>query len=117
MSMYIGFTIGNKYPDFTAPFYINMFFDEYWNELVYMEDKIQYTRKQLILWASNKLGGTHVDPEIPNMLVRLVGNESAKLVSTTYGEETIINQVVFEMAVQVIDILKQLIPELEKTIS
>jgi len=90
-------------------------FDEYWNEIVYVEGKIRYTRSQLIIWAANKLGGAHVDPEIPSELLHLVDG-SVKLVSNRYGEESIINQVTYEMAVQVLIILNDLIPKLEEKI-
>jgi hypothetical protein len=113
--LYTGFTIGDKTPRFDAPFLIDKEFDEYWNEIVYVEGKIRYTRSQLIIWAANKLGGAHVDPEIPSELLRLV-NGSVKLVSSRYGEESIINQVTYEMAVQVFMILNDLIPKLEEKI-
>ena len=115
VSSYIGFTVGKKTPLFDAPFLVNKPFIDYWNEIVYLEGRIKYTRKQLVLWAANKLGGAHVDPEIPNNLLHLIDG-SVRLISNKYGEETIINQVVYEMALQVINILKQLIPELEKKI-
>lgn len=113
--LYTGFTIGNKTPLFNAPFLIDKEFDEYWNEIVYVEGKIRYTRSQLILWAANKLGGAHVDPIIPPELLHLV-NGSVKLVSNRYGEEAIINQVTYEMVLQVIMILDDLIPKLEEKI-
>lgn len=113
--LYTGFTIGDKMPRFDAPFLIDKEFDEYWNEIVYVEGRIRYTRNQLIIWAANKLGGAHVDPEIPPELLHLV-NGSVKLVSSRYGEESIINQVTYEMAVQVLMILKDLIPKLEEKI-
>ena len=112
VKLYTGFTIGNKNPLFDAPFLINKEFDQYWNEIVYVEGNIRYTRSQLILWAANKLGGAHVDPMIPPELFHLVDG-SVKLVSTQYGEEPIINQVTYEMALQVIMILDDLIPKLE----
>ena len=113
--LYIGFTVGNKKPLFDAPFLVDKSFIDYWEEIVYLEGKIKYTRKQLVLWAANKLGGAHVDPEIPNELFRLVDG-STKLISNKYGEETIMNQVVYEMALQARSKLEQLIPELEKRI-
>jgi len=110
--LYIGFTIGNKIPSLDAPFLLNKTFSEYWNEIVYAEGKVRYTRKQLVLWAANKLGGAHVDPEIPDNLFHII-NGSVKLISKNFGEEIIINQVVYEMALQVIKILDDLIPKLE----
>jgi hypothetical protein len=113
--LYTGFTIGNKTPRFDAPFLIDKEFDEYWDEIVYIEGKIRYTRSQLIMWAANKLGGSHVDPKIPPELLHLV-NGTIKLVSSRYGEESIINQVTYEMAVQVLMILNDLFPKLEEKI-
>lgn len=110
--LYIGFTVGMKKPLFDAPFLVNKPFKEYWDEVVYVEGRARYTRKQLVLYAANKLGGVHVDPEIPAELLHLVDG-SVKLISKKYGEETIINQVVYEMALQVMNLLNQLIPVLE----
>jgi len=110
--LYTGFTIGMREPDFDAPFLVTKTFGDYWNEIVYLEGRMRYTRKQLVLWAGNKLGGDHVDPEIPPELQHIVGGQ-VKLVSQKYGEETIINQVVYEMALQVLRILDGLLPVLE----
>jgi len=115
VKLYVGFTIGIKKPLFNSPSLVDKIFYDYWNELVYLEGSIQYTRKQLVLWAANKLGGVHVDPEIPNDLTHLVDG-SVKLVSNKYGEETIINQVAYEMVLQVLMVLDKVIPELEKKI-
>ena len=118
VSLYIGFTVGKKKPLFDAPFLIAKSFQDYWNEIVYLEGrdhKIKYTRKQLVLWAANKLGGSHVGPQIPDDLIHLVDG-SRKLISHQYGEETIINQVVYEMALQVDAVLNDLIPKLEHSI-
>lgn len=112
VTLYAGFTIGNKNPRFDAPFLIDKEFDQYWNEIVYVEGNIRYTRSQIILWAANKLGGAHVDPMIPPELLHLV-DRSVKLVSNRYGEEAIINQVTYEMALQVLRNLNDLIPKLE----
>ena len=115
VKLYVGFTVGIKKPLFDAPYLVKKTFQEYWNEIVYVEGNVRYTRKQLVLWAANKLGGAHVDPEIPPELLHLV-NGSVKLVSVRYGEETIVNQVVYEMALQVCGILDDLTPKLEKVI-
>jgi hypothetical protein len=114
--LYLGFQVGKKKPLFDAPSFLDKSFEDYWNEVVYKEGKIRYTRKQIVLWAANKLGGAHVDPEIPPGLFHLV-NGGPRLVSKSYGEETIINQVVYEMALQVLDLLDRTIPMLEKKIA
>ncbi|APC41077.1 hypothetical protein [Clostridium estertheticum] len=115
-SLYIGFTIGQKRPCLDAPFLIKKAFEDYWKEIVYVEGNIRYTRSQLVLWAANKLGGVHVDPRIQDKLLHVIDG-SVKLVSGQYGEETIINQVVYEMACQVLIVLEELIPKLESTIN
>ena len=46
--LYIGFTIGKKKPLFDAPFLIHKTFEEYWDEIVYVEGNVRYTRKQLV---------------------------------------------------------------------
>jgi len=115
VTLYVGFTVGKKKLLFNAPFLLDKDFEKYWNEIVYVEGSVRYTRKQLVLYAANKLGGVHVDPEIPPRLLHLVDG-SVKLISRKYGEETIINQVVYEMALQVCGILHELVPELEKRI-
>jgi hypothetical protein len=113
--LYTGFTVGNRDPVFDAPFLIPKSFADYWNEVVYIEGQVRYYRRQIVLWAANKLGGDHVDPQIPNELQHLV-NGQVKLVSQKYGEEPIINQVVYEMALQTLGILDWLIPQLENKI-
>lgn len=115
VTLYIGFTVGNKKPLFDTPFLVNKNFPEYWNEIVYLEGKIKYIRRQIILWAANKLGGAHFDPEIPDDLLHIIDG-SVRLISNKYGEETIINQVVYEMALQVVIILEKLIPQFEITV-
>jgi len=102
-------------PDFTAPFLVTHDFHKYWNETIYVEGRVRYTRKQLVLYAANKLGGTHVDPEIPADLLRIVqGN--VILASRSHGEEIIITRAVYETAYQVLQVLDTLIPQLEKRI-
>lgn len=113
--LYVGFQSGNWPPNFTAPFYVQKDFDQYWNEIIYAEGKIRYTRKQLVLFAANKLGGAHVDPEIPANLLRTVqGN--VKLCSIQLGEENVITRAVSETGYQVLLILNDLIPQLERRI-
>jgi hypothetical protein len=114
--LYIGFQVGNLKPDFAAPFLVTQDFHKYWNATIYVEGKIRYTRKQLVLYAANKLGGTHVDPEIPTELLRIVeGN--VILSSQSHKEEIIITRAVYETAYQILQILETLIPELERRIS
>jgi len=113
--LYVGFQSGNWPPDFTAPFYVQKDFNHYWNEIIYAEGKIRYTRKQLVLFAANKLGGAHVDPEIPTNLLRTVqGN--VKLCSIQLGEENVVTRAVSETGYQVLLILNELIPRLERRI-
>jgi hypothetical protein len=113
--LYIGFQTGNWPPNFTAPFYIQKDFAQYWNEIIYAEGKIRYTRKQLVLFAANRLGGAHVDPEIPANLLRTIqGN--VKLCSIQLGEENVITRAVSETACQVLLVLDDLIPQLERKI-
>jgi len=112
VTFYTGFALIHK-PDFEAPFYDNFPFDTYWNRIVYKEGKVTYIRKQIILYAANKFGGAHVDPEIPAKYVHIVEGKGITLKSKEYGEETIISRVVYEMALQVDFILSHIIPQLE----
>jgi len=113
--LYVGFQVGNLKPDFGAPFLVTVDFDKYWNDIIYAEGKIRYTRNQLVLYAANKLGGAHVDPKIPRDLLRIVkGN--VILASQSHGEEIILTRAVYETAYQVLQVLDTLIPELEKRI-
>lgn len=69
----------------------------------------------MVLFAANKLGGTHVDPEIPADLLRIVqGN--VRLGSQSLGGEIILTRAVYETAYQVLGILDALIPDLETRI-
>jgi hypothetical protein len=118
--LYLGFVFGtNKDPAIilSAPTLVPMTFADCWNSVVYIDPVAAYTRSQLVLWAANKLGGAHVDPKIPPKLVHLVGSEGPRLVSQAYGEETIINPVVYEMALFVLEALKTLIPCLKSKIT
>jgi hypothetical protein len=115
--VYLGImlTSDGSRPNFNAPQLTDESFDEYWNEIVYLEGDFRYTRKQLILFAANKLGGAHVDPEIPsNMLVLVQGD--VRIGSVTHSEELVLTRVVYEMACQVLGKLDELIPELERRI-
>jgi hypothetical protein len=112
---YVGFQVGNWPPNFDAFHYVQRSFAQYWNEIIYVEGKIRLTRKQLVLFAANRLGGTHVDPEIPaNLLPAIQGN--VKLYSIQLGEENIITRAVAETGYQVLLILNTLIPQLERKI-
>jgi hypothetical protein len=116
-TLYIGFMVGNRILPrdyFNAPFFIDSDFETYWNAIVYKEGSTIYTRKQMILFAANKWGGAHVDPEIPHKFLRLIDGTGPKLISKQCGEEMIIGRIPYEMAIQVIIILQQLIPFLEK---
>ena len=117
--MYIDFVIGKiklNHDYFNTPFYKDTDFETYWNDLVYRSGDIIYTRKQMILFAANKLGGSHVDPEIPEKLLKIVGSSAPKLISEAYGESTIINCVAYQTSIQVSNNLKILIPDLEERI-
>jgi len=113
--LYIGFQTGNWPPNFKDFPYVRMNFNQYWNAIIYAEGKIRYTRKQLVLFAANKLGGAHVDPEIPSHLLRTVqGN--VKLASIQLGQESVITRAVAETAYQVLLMLDELIPQLQRKI-
>jgi hypothetical protein len=113
--LYVGFQVGNLKPDFSAPFLVTVDFEKYWNEIIYVEGKIRYTRSQLVLYAANKLGGTHVDPKIPQDLLRII-NGNVVLASKSHGEEIVLTRAIYETAYQVLQVLDILIPELEKRI-
>ncbi len=117
--LYIGFTIGNRIVPrnyFNLPFFIETVFESYWNAIVYKEGDILYTRKQLILFAANKWGGSHVDPEIPLKYLTLIDSSGPKLVSQAYGEETIITRIVYETSIQVVNLLEDIIPALQRIV-
>lgn len=42
--LYVGFQVGNLKPDFGAPFLVTVDSAKYWNEIIYVEGKIRYTR-------------------------------------------------------------------------
>jgi len=119
-TLYIGFMVGNRILPrdyFDAPFFIDSDFETYWNAVVYKEGSTIYTRKQMILFAANKWGGAHVDPEIPHKFLRLTDGTGPKLISEKCGEEMIIGRIPYEMAIQAIIILEHLIPSLDKEIN
>lgn len=91
-------------------------FDEYWNEVVYSAPFEQgYTRREIVLIAANKLGGTHVDPVIKPRAENL-----AKVVLRQSGpnfEDVIVGSVVYEMGVHVLTALDGLIPYLDSKIT
>ncbi len=112
--LYIGFVVGGLRPPFDGQ--ADVSFEDYWNETIYIEGNFRYTRKQLIMFATNKLGGAHVDPEIPkDMLVLVQGN--VRLGSRSHPQELILTRAVYETAWQVLQKLDILIPELEKRIN
>jgi len=112
--MYLGFVIGGLRPP-QPPHRVEKPFDDYWNEIIYVEKPYRYTRKQLVLFAANKLGGAHVDPEIPeNMLILTQGN--VKLGSQTHPEELVLTRAVYDTGWHILQKLDSLIPELEKAI-
>lgn len=117
--LYTGFQIGRRimgsdYYDNSR--YKDTDFDTYWNCPVFKDGSIVYTRKQIILFGANKFGGAHVDPEIPEKFLKLVGNSGWKLRSGNHDEETLVTRVAYEMGIHVTSILKRLIPKLEKHI-
>jgi len=113
--LYIGFQTGN-WPPNPAPLSTQKNFQDYWNEVIYAEGAVRYTRKQLVLFAANRLGGSHVDPEIPANLLRTVQG-TVRLCSTQLGEEAIITRAVAETGYEVLLVLNDLIPQLESQIS
>jgi hypothetical protein len=64
-ALYIGSQAGNLKPDFSTSFLVKKGFQNYWNEAIYVEGKIQYVRAQLVLCGANKLGGTMLVPRYP----------------------------------------------------
>jgi hypothetical protein len=113
--LYIGFQTGNWPPNPTFPSTQKNFHD-YWNEIIYAEGAVRFTRKQLVLFAANRLGGSHVDPEIPANLLRTVQG-TVRLCSTQLGEEAIVTRAVAETGYQILLVLNNLIPQLESRIS
>ncbi len=116
---YMGFMFGYRILEsdhFQAPFFTICDFETYWNSPVFKEGQVIYTRQQVILFAANKHGGSHVDPEIPAKFLLLVDDSGPKLISEQCGEEVIITRVAYEAGVQISLILEELIPELEKRI-
>lgn len=111
--LFYGFSIGKTIPDLEARFLRKQTFEEYWNSIVLVENEIHYTRKQIILFAANKMGGSHVDPEIPKKFIHLVAKHGPRLKSKRYDEETLIGRVTFEMAYQTKLIIDSLIPKLD----
>ena len=116
---YAGFAMSlgvrNRESILSDPLLVSKKFEEYWDEVVYFDAVAQYKRSQFILWAANKLGGAHVDPMIPRELEEIL--EEKTRIKTPYGEESIINHVVYEMGVHVTAVLDQLIPYLESKIA
>lgn len=116
---YAGFTMSlggrNRESILRNPLLVSKKFEEHWDEVVYFDAVAQYKRSQFILWAANKLGGAHVDPVIPRELEEIL--EEKTRIKTSYGEESIINHVVYEMGVHVITALDQLIPYLKSKIA
>jgi len=118
-SCYVGFMFGYRIIEkdhFQAPFFVKCDFNTYWNSPVFKEGRVIYTRRQVILFAANRYGGSHVDPEIPAKFLHLVDGSGPKLISEQCGEEIIITRVAYEAGVQVSLLLEELIPELEKKI-
>ena len=118
-SFYVGFMVGYRIigsDHFESPFFTICDFETYWNSPVFKEGQVIYSRRQMILFAANKHGGSHVDPEIPPEFLHLVNGSGPKLISEQCGEEVIITRVAYEAGVQVSLMLEKLIPELGKII-
>jgi hypothetical protein len=114
-SIYLGFSTGNLRPCFDGPTRVSLTFADYWEEILYIEGNIQFSRRQLVRYAANKMGGCHVDPEIPDRML-LVSDGQVKLGSITHAEEEIITRAVYETGYQVLQVLQGLVPLLEKAI-
>lgn len=114
-NLYVGFNLGGD-PDFNAPFYRDVKFQDYWNKTVYIEGKLNYTRKQLVLFAANKLGGSHVDPQIKDKYYHLIDG-TIRLKTEKYDEDTVLSRVVYVMVLQTIPLIQNLIPQLESKIA
>ncbi len=120
LTLYLGFSIGSvpmTKDYFDAPFFINSNFENYWNAMVFKIGSTIYTRKQMILYAANKAGGAHVDPEIPSKFLQLTQDGGIKLISRKYDEEMVFCRVAYETGIQVIFILEDLIPILDSKIN
>lgn len=48
-----------------------LYFDDWWNEIILDDKKHVTSRKKIVLGVANKLGGAHVDEELPDYLAGL----------------------------------------------
>ena len=51
-------------------------FSDWWSKVIYLDNKQKLNRKELILNTANKLGGTHVDPNLDEAYRRLKSFDS-----------------------------------------
>ena len=92
-------------------------FDQWWNEIVFVDDqKATLTRRELVLAVANQDGGAHVDPELSDRYARLSRHNSLGWVSTNPNvpptpnpERAAIRQIAHE-------VLKTLVPGYGKTL-
>jgi hypothetical protein len=98
-----------------APNLVSKNVEEYWNEVVYADQFEHYTRREIVLIAANKLGGSHVDPVIDPKAKHLA--EAIRRQSGPYSEDVIVDSVVYEMGVHVLTPLDSLIPYLDGKIA
>jgi len=53
-----------------------VYFDDWWNQII-IDDKTNiFSRRDIVLYAANKDGGTHIDPKIENKYYELILNNS-----------------------------------------
>lgn len=83
-----------------------MKFNDWWNEIIFIDkNKNQFTRKDIILTASNQDGGAHVDPKLDKKYINLSKNNSLnisvlsenKFVKLTKPEQAALRQIGHEV--------------------
>jgi hypothetical protein len=63
-----------------------VFFPKWWNEPVVITDKAIFTRRNIVLDLSNKVGGAHVDPELDLAFAELLRGNPLGITASVNGE-------------------------------
>lgn len=114
----VGMTMGTGSPDEMG--YVPMLdggpstpvlsaFDDYWNQVIFMDTNCEkFTRCELVLYVSDKDGGAHVDPRIPQRFAALVRQNSL-------GWRASHNQIEFDMPDVELAAIRQIAHEVLKS--
>ena len=77
----------NKIPPIPGHNYKIKLFPTWWNEEVIITDNSSFTRRDIVLNLSNKVGGAHVDPKLNDAFAELLRNNPLGITGSINDEE------------------------------